>query len=172
MRSAMRTMAESARRAWAPADFVPLAENRSALFAVRRLAGRLSQCPFTPLVLHCPPGTGKTHLANALHEYAAERVDVCRVGAADWVAGDPERRRCDLLIVEDLQHLPERSLDDFTATLDMRLARKRATLVTAKRGPAELAEIPGRLASRLAGGLVVGLEPFGRKGRAIFLSKL
>src|SRR5262245_22276284 len=153
------------RTAWSPADFVPLPENRSALLAVRRMARRLPRCVFTPLVLHGPPGTGKTHLANALHEYAAERTEVCRVSAADWNPEDSELRRCNLLILEDLQHLPARMIDSLVGTLDARQARRQPILVTANRGPAELPEIPARLVSRLAAGLVIGLEPLARDSR-------
>jgi len=165
-------MAKPARMAWSPADFVPLPENRSALLAVRRMARRLSRCPFTPLVLHGPSGTGKTHLANALHEYAAERVEVCRVSATDWSPDDRDPKRCNLLIVEDLQHLPGRMIDDLIATLDLRTARERPTLITANKCPAELPEIPARLASRLVGGLVIGLDLLAKKSRLTILDKI
>src|SRR5207247_5668890 len=44
-------------------------------------------------------------------------------------------------------------------------------LLTARNGPAELENLPARLASRLAGGLVVGLELLGPKSRRRFLAK-
>src|SRR5262245_50726029 len=172
MRSAMPTMAKAARSAWAPADFVPLPENRSALLAVRRMARRMVRCSFTPLVIHGPPGTGKTHLANALHEYAAGLAEVCRVAAADWNPDDLDPRRCNLLIVEDLQHLPDRMFADLLATLDARSARRRGTVLTCVKGPAELPGFPARLVSRLVAGLVVGLEPLATESRLTVLEKL
>src|SRR5437879_943808 len=100
----MRTMAETDRTAranWSPSQFVLMPENRSAVLAVRRLARRLDRCPFVPLVLHGPPGTGKSHLADDLLAWAAPRGDVLRQEAADWSAADVvEARRSDLLIVE------------------------------------------------------------------------
>jgi chromosomal replication initiator protein len=168
----MRTMAKTARTAWVPAQFVPLLENRSALLAIRRLAHRLSRCPFFPLFLHGPPGTGKTHLANALHEHVAERADVHRVSAANWNPEESDRLRCDLLIVEDLQHLPAAMIEELIATLDARLPRKQATLLTANKGPAELSEIPARLANRLGCGLVIGLETLAPESRVSLLGNL
>ena len=152
-------------RAWAPPRFVPLPENRSALLAVRRLAAA-SRCPFHPLLLHGPPGCGKSHLAAALHEHAAATASACRLNAGDWLTEDTtDLRSCAVLILEDVQHLPERVTDDLTVLLDYRAARRQATLVTASHGPAEMTALPARLANRLTGGLIVGLELLGRASR-------
>src|SRR2546426_37067 len=117
----MRAMAEaertSSQASWSPSRFVLLPENRSAVLAVRRLTRSLSpvrrRCPFVPLLLHGRPGSGKSHLADELLEWAAFHGSVLRQEAADWAtADDPlttESRDADLLIVEDLQHLPGRS---------------------------------------------------------------
>ena len=70
-----------------------------------------------------------------------------------------------------MQHLPPRARDSFAAVLDDRAARRGATLLTAGPGPAELPGLPARLASRLAGGLVVGLEPLGEASRREFLAQ-
>jgi len=156
--------------AWKPARFVPLPENRSALLAIRRLAAA-RRCPFHPLLLHGPPGTGKSHLADALHEHMAESRSCHRIDAADWASDAlAEVRRCDLLIVEDVQHLRQRAEDEFAGVLDYRLSRGQATLITASCGPAHL-HLPGRLNNRLAGGLVVGLEALGRQSRRRFLAR-
>src|SRR5215831_7670247 len=118
----MRAMAETdrtPRATWSPSQFVLVPENRSAVLAVRRLAHRLDRSSFVPLVLHGPPGTGKSHLADDLFAWAAERGEVFRVEAADWTDADAtEVRRCELLIVEDMQHLPERAADGFASVLD------------------------------------------------------
>ncbi|MFL5340723.1 MAG: helix-turn-helix domain-containing protein [Gemmataceae bacterium] len=163
--------ATPANRAWAPPRFVPLPENRSARLAVRRLA-LSARRPFHPLLLHGPPGTGKSHLAGALHEFAAENGSCRRLTAGDWLTEDvSDLRSCEFLIVEDVQHLPERAIDDLAVLLDYRGARRRATLITASLGPAEL-DLPARLTSRLAGGLVVGLELLGRSSRRRLLVAL
>jgi chromosomal replication initiator protein len=158
------------RAAWQPPRFVPLPENRSALAAVRRLAAARS-CALHPLLLHGPPGVGKSHLAGALHERVAA-VHLCfRVDAADWTLDElAEARRCELLIVEDLHHLPLHAVDEFAALLDHRQARRLPTLITANRGPAHL-PFPARLTNRLAGGLVVGMEMLSRPSRRRFLSR-
>jgi chromosomal replication initiator protein len=71
---------------------------------------------------------------------------------------------CDLLVIEDVQHLPPAAGDELAGILDRRQARRRATMVTAVRGPAELGHL-ARLESRLAGGLVVGISPLSEASR-------
>jgi len=171
-------MADLSRSAWSPPRFVPLPENRSALLAIRRMARalerQLPRAAFVPLLIHGPPGCGKSHLADALHERAAMHGAIERRDAADWAArddidGEP-LRRCHLLIVEDLQHLPAKAAGTFGVLLDERGARRRLTLLTASKGPADLVQLPARLASRLVGGLVVGIAAPDLAGRRRLLA--
>lgn len=159
--------------------FVPLPENRSARQAVDRLAraaGRGADFPL--LFVHGPPGAGKSHLAGTAVEHVAQ-VDPPRTALTlaaaelgrDLLMPPTERRETareaagsDLLVLEDVQHLPPAAGDELAAILDRRQARRRATLVTAVRGPAELGH-GARLASRLAGGLVVSIPPLGESSR-------
>jgi chromosomal replication initiator protein len=172
------------------ARWVSTPENRSALAAVQRLADalctqRLRSQP-SPLLLHGPAGTGKTHLVSALigsvsqcrptltctHLPAAEAADCLRpvydedggtvsAAAVDW--------HSDLLVLEDLQHLPVRAAAALVGVLDARTARLEPTVCTTTMGPARLAHLPVRLTSRLAAGLVVGLEPLAPASRLAFL---
>lgn len=178
----MQQMAEKPGRkprfSWAPPRFVALPENRSALLAVRRLARWLSRghCPLAPLVLHGPPGVGKSHLAGALHDFAEDHYSAARLDASDWPRWDDDSppkqlRSCDLLVIEDLQHLPPWAAESFAVLLDHRVARRRATLVTAAKGPAELA-LPARLVSRLSAGLVIGLEALNASSRRQLLGNI
>lgn len=179
----MRAMAERTGRTspqtWPPSQLVMLPENRSAWVAVRRLASALlsesARCPFNPLVLHGPPGTGKTLLANVLHERVAADRTVIFVAAADWLPGDDrattDARVCDLLVIEDLQHLPARAAGPMITVIDQRRNRGRPTLVTASPGPGGL-DLPARLMNRLVGGLVVGLAPLSPASRLELMRRL
>ena len=81
----------------------------------------------------------------------------------------------DLLIVEDLQHLATRQsnqaavIESLVQRFDDLLARQRQMVFTASTGPARIAHLPARLVSRLASGLVIGLEPLGTAGRLALL---
>jgi len=159
--------------------FVPLPENRSAHQAVDRLAEAAARGADIPLLcLHGPPGSGKSHLVGTLIEQVAqgEPPRTAQVLAAAELGRDllqpPIQRRavareavgCDLLVIEDIQHLPPAAGDELAGILDRRQARRRVTVVTAVRGPAELG-LPARLTSRLAGGLVVGISPLSEPSR-------
>ena len=150
--------------AWA--DVVAFAENRHALRAARRLARALAvgRLPFAPLMLHGPPGTGKSHIAGVLVRNASEANVTARIiPANDLNPHDDdnpfaELHRVDLLVLEDLQHLPTTAADPVCRLLDARYRRRLATVLTANVGPAGLKVLPRRLTSRCAAGLVVSLE--------------
>ena len=78
----------------------------------------------------------------------------------------------DLLIIEGLQYLPLRAVTTLTQLLDGRKANRRATVVTASVGPAGLKELPSRLTSRLASGLVVQLAPLPFPSRRLLAEHL
>jgi chromosomal replication initiator protein len=155
--------------------FVQLPENRSAYQAVVRLA---SSNDVSFLYLHGPPGSGKSHLVRGLVEQMT-RVDPAKtaqvLAAAELgraMMQPPLERRAisreaigvDLLVIDDIHHLLTGAGNEVAHIIDRRLARRRPTVVTAGRGPAELDASP-RLASRLVGGLIVGIQPLGEASR-------
>jgi chromosomal replication initiator protein len=160
--------------------FQVLPENRSAARAIQSLAraALLGKRPaFCPVVLHGPPGCGKTQLANALVAVASSSADLtARVESAGDLArlettgeapgfADRDLASCDLLVIEDVQHLPERVADAVCGLIDQRVRRRKPLVVTAGSGPAGLSHLPQRLTSRLAAGLIVAMEPIGATGR-------
>jgi chromosomal replication initiator protein len=160
--------------------FVELPENRLALAATRSLAKALRggrRPPVIPLVLHGPPGTGKSHLTGELlcritegqSVLTARLVSVGDIARTEAGLADRDLAACDLLVLEDVQHLPARDAEAFCALLDRRLARRRGTVITAHAGPAQLRHLPRLLTSRLAAGLVMPLEPLGPASRRVVL---
>jgi chromosomal replication initiator protein len=166
--------------------FVVVDENRSAARAVSDLVRRVvlaRRVRVVPLVLHGLPGTGKTHLVTAAlkaltieSRTATGRIIPARELARPDEMGDkggfadPDITSCDLLIIEDVQHLPRASADALCRLIDDRAARELALIVTASSGPARLTHLPRRLTSRLAGGLVVQLEPAGKASRRAIIA--
>lgn len=168
------------------ARLLAVPENRSAFVAMQELAadvvaGQPGRSTGLPVYLHGAPGTGKTSLVSALvEEVRGQRPEqvLAVFSASDWKMSasgeDPDRtlderaRACDLLVVEDLQHLPRSACENLTGILDDRLGRQAAVVLTGCRGPQALG-LPARLASRLAGGLVVALESFGKASRLALL---
>jgi chromosomal replication initiator protein len=164
--------------------WVLLPENRSAQAAVERVAAAIGQGRtrniLNPLFLHGPAGAGKTHLVTALlFRVTQHRPDLTATvlearqleqpdtidSPADLVAA----RQADVVVVEDLQHLTGRVVEPVVQLIDYCQGRQRQLIVTATAGPAELTQLPSRLTSRLAAGLVVGLLPLSPASRLAFL---
>jgi chromosomal replication initiator protein len=176
------------------ARFLPTPENRSALIAAQAaadgVASRKQRPANNPLFLHGPAGTGKTHLVSALVEQATQaRPDLvaCVLAAGDLAPADRDQessghdrleaaRAADLVVIEDLQHLPAGAVDGLAALVDYLQARDVQMVFTALAGPQLLAprgkRLPARLASRLAAGLVVRLAPLRAAGRLALLEDM
>jgi chromosomal replication initiator protein len=154
--------------------FVVTPENRAAARAVSDLVrgvvlGRRPRV--VPLLLHGLPGTGKTHLISTALRVLAEESRAASgrlIPARELVRQDEsaaELLACDLLIVEDLQHLPRTSVEALRELIDDRASRRQALIVTSNAGPGRMIQLPRRLTSRLAAGLVIQLEPPGQASR-------
>ena len=161
------------------ARFLVTPENRSALAAIQDLLLALTtdtdDWPSNPLFLHGPAGSGKTRLVRTLADELTEvGVEVCILSANEFV--EEKGQAADLLIVEDLQHLPAREMEPLIRLIDERARRTLLTICTALHGPGELkhrgARLPSRLTSRLASGLVVGMEPMHAPSRRRLLDLL
>jgi chromosomal replication initiation ATPase DnaA len=114
------------------AGWVSLPENRSAQTAVERIAQavrqRKTRLPHNPLVLHGPAGTGKTHLVNALVAHVTRAVPdlaVTVLAAREFAPSGTNMpgsahtmRTADLVIVEDLQHLPAAATEAIVQLVD------------------------------------------------------
>lgn len=160
-------------------DAVRLPELAAATYACRKLLRGLTRpgrrATPSPLVLHGPPGVGKTLLVQSLaRKLAADPAGLtARVLAArDWPSDAdelPELAAADLVCVEDLQYLPPRAAGELESLLDRRAARRRPTVATASTGPAEL-ELPRRLGSRLSAGLVVPVPALGPDSRRVLVA--
>lgn len=158
-------------------------ENSAALAAIQTILHALTSdsngsLP-NPLFLHGPSGAGKTFLLQALSiELLRAGLAVCNLSANDFAdrTDFTDARNADLLIVEDLQHLPTRFVATLIDLIDDRARHDLPMIVTALSGPGRLqhrgSALSRRLTSRLAGGLVVALEPMQRATRRRLLEVL
>lgn len=163
--------------------FLATPENRSALAAIQdallSLTAHGDESLPNPLYLHGPSGSGKTFLLQALSaELASAGIETCAMSANDFADTHDlnNARTAELLIVEDLQHLPKRYVDNLIQLIDERKRRVLSMIFTAVQGPSQLqhrgSPLPHRLTNRLAGGLTVALEPMQAPSRRRLLKSL
>src|SRR5262249_48879076 len=119
------------RRPLSLSRLLDLPENHSALVAIRSLADRLAlnRRPFAnPIYLHGPHGAGKTCLIKALEAELLRRNSraiISNLPAAEIASFLSEGQAVkqsvddiDLLLVEDVQHLPSRLENVFANLID------------------------------------------------------
>lgn len=161
------------------ARMLALPENRSAFAALQAtLAGLASDATTSaPQLLYVfgSSGSGKTCLIQTLtDELAALGKNATVVAARDFAECEALIER-DLVIVEDLQQLPPRQAEALIHVLDERQRCDLPTVVTALQGPSELQHrgelYSRRLTSRLAGSLVVELQPLQAASRRRLLER-
>ncbi|MFN4259809.1 MAG: helix-turn-helix domain-containing protein [Gemmataceae bacterium] len=171
------------------ARLIPTPENRLAWGAVQQVVAAASADSFrsldNPLFLHGPPGCGKTHLVSALAAELDKQTPTWSVRirtaasfrAVNWQGGlnedltDTEQtnEQADVLIVEDLHQLAPQAAETVVRLIDTLLARRQVVVATALVGPGQLTHLPARLTSRLAAGLVVGIQPLAAPSRYVLL---
>ena len=141
--------------------------------------------PFTPalLILFGPSGTGKSHLATGLVRHWQTQFgesSATYTTAADFrhrlndaikrqaeLAFRDEFRGSELLVIDDLQHLPadDYAFQELRYTLDDYEERGATVVITSSEAVNLLPNLPADLRSRLSAGLALQLAPPGAAAR-------
>jgi len=170
------------------AVFVEGSSTRPVLEAIRAAAEAPGQ-RYNPLVLVGKPGLGKTHLLHALG-HALKQGGLARVAVFDGkefvdglvaALGDgtiarwrQRLRRVDAFLLDDVGALAgkERSQEELYLLYNLLLESGRQMAFTAQAAPAQLTGFEPRLATRLAGGLVIELGPPDREAKMSEVARL
>ncbi len=131
---------------------------------------------FNPLFLHGGTGLGKTHLMHAIGWETLRRNPNAKVAymsaekfmveflaairAKETIAFKQRLRALDLLLLDDVQFIAgkESTQEEFFHTLNELISSGRKVVISADRGPQDLAGLQERILSRLAGGLVADID--------------
>src|SRR5579863_8299141 len=165
-------------------SFIPGPDNEFGHGAARAFAeGQQSDIPL--LYIHGGFGYGKTHLLNAAALEFRKRgkrtlflraEDFMRhfLGALyrkDTLAFKEELRTAEVLIIDDLQHIcrSTATASEFLYTVNAFADLRRRVVIAADRAPQALEGLGADVKSRLAGGLVVGLDRPDRDTRLAIL---
>lgn len=164
---------------------IPIAEQRLARWALRRLLKPSAAGKGRLLYLVGPAGCGKSALlAESFRELPSSQVPPLQVTAAEFAAqladasanqqlpDFQERfRSVSVLVCEDIQAIERRpeTLRQLLAVIDELLAHGSDVIVTSTKLPGQLESFPAKLVSRFRGGTVIGIKPPGADSRAELL---
>jgi chromosomal replication initiation ATPase DnaA len=152
-----------------------LSDHQLAVRAVRRLmhAARAGvRMDVTSVLIHGGTGTGKSTLVRSI---GRDMGDQCLVAQAKDIGRSVEAVDAlvtPFLVIEDVHLAGADQAERLVTILDARSSRRRPTILTSAQPPADLTELPHRLTSRLAGGLVVAFPPLSAENRELMARKL
>ncbi|WP_455684609.1 chromosomal replication initiator protein DnaA [Thomasclavelia sp.] len=132
---------------------------------------------FNPLFIYSNPGLGKTHLLNAIGNYAKEVNPSLKIryitskdfvdeviGAMKGKDGDEiyaKYKMLDILLIDDIQFLfnKEKSSEIFFHIFNEIINNNKQIVITSDKMPEDLQGIESRLISRFNSGLSFGIDP-------------
>lgn len=156
--------------------FIEGKSNQLARAAAQQVAENLGHA-YNPLFIYGGVGLGKTHLMQAVGNFALEKNPAIRVlylhserFVADMVKAlqnntinDFKRRyrSLDLLLIDDIQFFSgkDRSQEEFFHTFNALLEGQQQVILTSDRYPKEINGVEERLKSRFGSGLTVAIDP-------------
>lgn len=164
--------------------FITGSENALVFAAVQSIFER-PDAAYNPLFIYGIPGTGKTHLLQAVaHEcrhrdlrslyipseaFTNDLVDAIRQKSTAMFR--EKYRSVDVLLVDDIQFIggKESTQEEFFHTFNTLHAFNKQIVLASDRHPRELNTLEERLRSRFEGGLIVDLQPPGLETRLAIL---
>ncbi len=169
-------------------DFLPGEHNRLAYTAATMVLEKPGQ--ISPLFIHGPHGSGKTHLAIGLahklrithrfrrvlvltgEQFTIEFTESARGGG--FANFRRKYRDVEVLVLDDLQFCLGKSatLAELRNTIDMLLREQRQIILVADRSLSELNGLSADLHARLSGGIACGIEPLDLETRSKLLTRI
>jgi len=157
-------------------NFVEGKGNQFAKAATLAVAEKPGKTSFNPLVLYSGVGLGKTHLLQAIGNFAKEKGTAKRIRyvssekfTIDFISAIQNNRTnefsqiyrtVDLLLVDDIHFLlsKERTQEEFFHTFNTLHQKGKQIVLTSDRPPKELVGLEERLISRFQWGLVAEIQ--------------
>lgn len=146
---------------------------------------------YSPLFIHSNSGLGKTHLLNAIGNYAKKRdpsINVLFTTSENFVNEyiqslanhsmdefNYKYRQMDILLIDDIQFMAtkESSSEIFFNIFNTLISNKKQIVITSDKPPRDLKGMESRLVSRFSSGLTVSIDtPEFETAKAILRKKI
>ena len=153
-------------------SFVSGSSNEIALSSSKKVCEQISR--YNPLYIYGGVGLGKTHLLNAIGLELEKKTNVMFISAErfmyhfiksikknDMVNFKDFFRKSSVFIIDDIQFIrgKEGLQEEFFHTFNSLIDKSSQVIISADRAPMKLDRVQERIKSRLAGGLVVDIDP-------------
>ena len=153
-------------------SFVSGSSNEIALSSSKKVCEQISR--YNPLYIYGGVGLGKTHLLNAIGLELEKETNVMFISAErfmyhfiksikknDMVNFKDFFRKSSVFIIDDIQFIrgKEGLQEEFFHTFNSLIDKSSQVIISADRAPMKLDRVQERIKSRLAGGLVVDIDP-------------
>ena len=153
-------------------NFMVGESNELAFTAARKICVESSH--YNPLFIYSTVGMGKTHLLNAIGLEVGNEKKVMFISAErfmyhfvrsiknnDMVKFKDFFRKSNIFIIDDIQFVggKEGIQEEFFHTFNALIERGAQIVISSDRSPSNLDRIQERIRSRLAGGLVIDIQP-------------
>ena len=153
-------------------SFVSGSSNEIALSSSKKVCEQISR--YNPLYIYGGVGLGKTHLLNAIGLELEKETNVMSISAErfmyhfiksikknDMVNFKDFFRKSSVFIIDDIQFIrgKEGLQEEFFHTFNSLIDKSSQVIISADRAPMKLDRVQERIKSRLAGGLVVDIDP-------------
>lgn len=163
--------------------------NNNFAYATALAVARAPARAYNPLFIYSDVGLGKTHLANAIANYALAQNSTARIiytNTEDFTGELVEAisnnsvmlfrsryKSGDLLIVDDVQFLAgrERAQEEFFHIFNALFQAKKQIVVTSDRPPKDIARLENRLLSRFGAGVIVDVQAPDLETRTAILNR-
>ena len=153
-------------------NFMVGESNELAYTAARKIC--IQSAHYNPLFIYSSVGMGKTHLLNAIGLEVGNTKKVMFISAErfmyhfirsiksnEMVKFKDFFRRCNVFIIDDIQFVrgKEAMQEEFFHTFNALIDKGSQIVISSDRSPSNLDRVQDRIKSRLAGGLVIDIQP-------------
>ena len=155
-------------------SFVVGSSNQYAFTAAKSVAQKPA-IVYNPVFIYGPTGLGKTHLIQAIGNYALNKGMNVIYTTIEQFMNDftynlrnqtmdrfrEKYRICDILLIDDIQFLSNKiqTQEEFFHTFNELYANKKQIVLTADKPPKKIAGLEERLQSRFEWGLIADIHP-------------